>query len=208
MTQQQSPLGRFGREDVERLGDECLQAGFFELYRRHVRYRRFDGGWSEPVGREVHVRHDAVGVLLYDPERDTVAMVEQFRPGALDRTRTPWLIEPVAGIIDSSESLEAVARREAEEEAGCRIGELIEMQRYFPSPGACTEYVTLYCALIDSRELGGVHGLDSENEDILVHVLPFMQAWQLMEEGHLDNAMALIAMYWLARERASLRARR
>ncbi|QEL11676.1 NUDIX domain-containing protein [Kushneria phosphatilytica] len=208
MTQQEPPASRFGREDVERVADECLYDGFFDLYRRQLRYRRFGGGWSETVTREVHVRHDAVGVLLYDPERDAVVLVEQCRAGALDRPRTPWLIEPVAGLIDSNESPEAVARREAEEEAGCRVDELIEIQRYFPSPGACSEYVTLYCALVDSRELGGVHGLDSEHEDILVHVLPFTQAWQLLEEGHLDNAMALIAMYWLARERASLRARR
>ncbi|EPC01284.1 hypothetical protein L861_11975 [Litchfieldella anticariensis FP35 = DSM 16096] len=198
----------FSAADVERIEDECLYQGFFRLERRRLRHRLFEGGWSHEVVREVHLRHDAVGVLLYDPERDKVVLVEQIRAGALDDPESPWKIEIVAGLIEAGEDPVSVAHREAHEEAGCEIVELIELHTYYPSPGACNERVTLYCGLVDSRGLGGVHGLDEEHEDIRVHVLGFLKAWELLESGKLDNAMCLIAFHWLARERASLRARR
>ncbi|GAB2797410.1 NUDIX domain-containing protein [Halomonas shantousis] len=199
---------RFGVKDIERLETETPYTGFFRLEKRHLRHRLFNGGWSEPLVREVHVRHDAVGVLLYDPERDAVVLIEQIRAGALDDPRGPWKLELVAGLIEPGESPADVAHREAMEEAGCKIHELIELHRYYPSPGACDEQVTLFCGLIDSRGLGGVYGVEEEQEDILVHVMPYHAAWELLEAGRLDNAMALIGFLWLARERASLRARR
>lgn len=209
MAEQSHPHApRYAHEAVEARHDEPLQAGFFRLERRHYRHRRFDGSWSERVVREVHVRHDAVGVLLYDPGRDNVVLVEQIRAGALDDPCSPWKLEPVAGLVDPGETTAEVARREAQEEAGCEIDELIELHTYYPSPGACTERVTLYCGLIDSQGLGGVHGLAEEHEDILVHVMAFAEAWALLERGAIDNAMALIGMQWLVRERPSLRARR
>lgn len=199
---------RFGAADVERVETEELHQGFFRLEKRQLRHRLFNGGWSDVITREVHVRRDAVGVLLYDVERDSVILVEQIRAGALNDAVSPWKLEPVAGLVESGEDPADVARREAIEEAGCAIQELIELHTYYPSPGACDEQVTLFCGLVDSHGLGGVHGLDEENEDILVHVIPFSRAWELLEAGRLDNAMCLIAFYWLARERASLRARR
>lgn len=199
---------RFGAADVERVRIDRLHQGFFQLERRHLRHRLFQGGWSDVIAREVHVRRDAVGVLLYDVERDSVVLVEQVRAGALDDPESPWKLEPVAGLIEPGEDPADVARREAIEEAGCEVQELIELHTYYPSPGACDEKVTLFCGLVDCQGVGGVHGLDEEDEDILVHVLPFARAWELLDAGRLDNAMCLIAFYWLARERASLRARR
>ncbi len=194
--------------DVELTERRCLHRGFFRLEELHLRHRLFEGGWSGRVVREVHHRHDAVGVLLYDVERDSVVLVEQFRAGALDDPDSPWKVEVVAGLVEREESAAEVARRETREEAGCEVGELIPLHTYYPSPGACDERVTLFCGLVDSRGLGGVHGLDEEHEDIRVHVLPFTRAWELLQAGRLDNAMCLIAFHWLAGERASLRARR
>ncbi|MDH4572530.1 NUDIX domain-containing protein [Salinicola acroporae] len=199
------PLNRFGTKDVERIEDQRLYTGFFDLEKRRLRHRKFNGGWSEILDREVHVRRDAVGVLLYDPTRDEVVLVEQIRAGALDDDTSPWKLEPVAGLVEQGESPADVARREAREEAGCEVRELIELHRYYPSPGACTERVTLFCGLIDSQDIGGVHGLEDEHEDILVHVMSFLDAWDRLMAGQLDNAMALIGFHWLARERATLR---
>ncbi|MGM0536933.1 MAG: NUDIX domain-containing protein [Pseudomonadota bacterium] len=194
--------------DVELTERRCLHQGFFRLEELHLRHRLFEGGWSGRVVREVHHRPNAVGVLLYDVERDSVVLVEQFRAGALDDPDSPWKVEVVAGLVERGESAAEVARRETREEAGCEVGELIPLHTYYPSPGACDERVTLFCGLVDSRGLGGVHGLDEEHEDIRVHVLPFTRAWELLQAGRLDNAMCLIAFHWLAGERASLRARR
>ncbi|MEC9483660.1 MAG: NUDIX domain-containing protein, partial [Halomonas sp.] len=149
---------RFGIADVERVETEELQRGFFRLEKRRLRHRLFQGGWSDIITREVHVRHDAVGVLLYDVERDSVILVEQLRAGAVEGDDSPWKLEPVAGLIEAGENPADVARREAAEEAGCAIGELIELHTYYPSPGACDERVTLFCGLVDSQGMGGVHG--------------------------------------------------
>lgn len=198
----------FTTADVELIERRCLHQGFFRLEEIHLRHRLFEGSWSDEVVREIHRRHDAVGVLLYDVERDAVVLIEQFRVGALDDPVSPWKLEMVAGLVKEGESPAEVARRESLEEAGCRVNELIKLFGYYPSPGACDEWVTLFCGLVDSQGLGGVHGLDEENEDIRVHVLPFLQARELLRGGRLDNAMCLIAFQWLEAERASLRARR
>lgn len=198
----------FTAGDVELIERRCLHQGFFRLEELHLRHRLFDGGWSGSMVREVHQRHDAVGVLLYDVESDALVLIEQFRPGAIDDPDSPWKLEVVAGLIEKGENATDVARREAMEEAGCEVGELIELHTYYPSPGACDERVTLFCGLVDSQGLGGVHGLAEEHEDIRVHVVSFARAKELLQAGRLDNAMCLIAFHWLVGERASLRARR
>lgn len=198
---------KFKHSDVELIERRCLHQGFFRLEEVHLRHRLFEGGWSRAMAREVHMRRDAVGVLLYDAGRDSVVLVEQIRAGALDDPESPWKLELVAGLIEAGETPADVARREAQEEAGCAVDELIELHTYYPSPGACNERVTLLCALVDCDGLGGVHGLVEEHEDIRVHVLPFQQAWELLQAGRLDNAMTLIAFYWLMAERASLQER-
>lgn len=203
----------YGVDDYQDQGGETLYKGFFTFERRHYRYRRFDGGWSDTVDREVHVRPDAVGVLLYDPKRDVVVLVEQIRAGIVARlahgqsAHSPWLLEPVAGLIDRDETPEEVARREAEEEANCKVTELIPLYRYYTSPGASCEQFYLFCALVDSAPLGGIHGLEEENEDIRVRTFSFTDISEMMKNGRIDNAMALISLQWLAAERSSLRAR-
>lgn len=196
----------FDRDDVELVKRDTLYQGFFRLEALELRHRLFEGGWSSTMRREMHHRHDAVGILLYDPVRDTLVLVEQFRVGAIDDPRSPWKLELVAGLVDKDEPLEEVARREALEEAGCHVDKLIKLHSYYPSPGACNERVTLFCGFVDSQGVGGIHGLDTEHEDIRVHVIDYPSAWELLEQGRLDNAMCLIALHWLAGQRASLRA--
>lgn len=199
----------FTAQDVDVTLKDPVYQGFFTFERLTYKHRRFDGSWSQEVVREVQLHHDAVGVLLYDPKADNVVLVEQVRAGVIARQdeSAPWLLELVAGLIDTDESAAEVARREAMEEAGCTIDDLIELYAYYPSPGSYSERVHLFCGLLDSRNVGGIHGLAEEQEDIRVHVIPFNKTWSLLEAGKLDNAMTIIALLWLAKERASLRAR-
>lgn len=195
----------FTRNDVDIASRDVIQQGFFHVEALTLRHRLFEGGWSEPMRRELHCRHGAVGVFMYDVALDSLVFIEQFRVGAVDDA-SPWKLELVAGLMDSDETEEDVARREAREEAGCSVHELMRLHSYYPSPGACNERVTLFCALVDAGDLGGIHGVADEHEDIRVHVVPFADAWELMQAGRLDNAMTLIGMHWLAGQRASLRA--
>ncbi|MCV6588070.1 MAG: NUDIX domain-containing protein [Marinobacterium sp.] len=186
----------FTRDDVEVTAETPLYQGFFSLKRLSVTHRTFSGG-TVSVERELFWRDDAVGVLLFDPDRDQVVLVEQFRPGAIDHPHSPWSLELVAGVMEPSEQPEQVARREAEEEAGATLGELMPITRYMSSPGGSHEYVWLYCAPVDASTLGGIHGLADEGEDIQVHCLPVQQAFEMVAQGLIDNAATIITLQWL-----------
>src|SRR5215472_4433638 len=81
------------------------------------RHRLFSGAWSKERSYDVLRRGPAVAIVLYDPDRDTVVLVEQFRLPALLAGSSPWQVEAVAGLLDSDEMPATVAIRETREEA-------------------------------------------------------------------------------------------
>lgn len=180
---------------------------FFATEESDLRFRRFDGGFSAPVTRAGFLMADAVTVLPYDPIRDTVMLVEQFRYGPhLRGDPNPWSLEPIAGRIDGMETPEAAARRETLEETGLRVGALDFVGRYYVSPGAVSEYLYSYVARIDMPpEAAGIGGLDDEHEDIRSHVVPFARLMALIDSGEVENAPLLISAQWLAMHRDRLR---
>jgi len=179
--------------------------GFFNMFRLKLRHTLFRGGWSGELTRELFHRGTCVAVVLYDPVNDTVALIEQFRVGALKFKADPWLLEIVAGAVEEGESPQEVARREAREEAGCEIEHLIRVNEFFTTPGGSSEKITLFCGIVDTAKLGGFHGLAEEDEDIRVEVVDFDEAWGLLENGVIDSAIPIIALQWLAMNRARLR---
>ena len=182
-------------------------AKFFALEEYDVSWRRFDGGMSDSVTRAAFVSGDAVTVLPYDPRRDLVLVVEQFRAGPLARgDRQCWQIEAVAGRVDPGETPEAAARREAVEEAGLALSDLIEVARYYPSPGAVSEFIYSYVALVDLPDgVAGVFGMAEEAEDIRTHLLTFERLMTLVGSGEIENAPLILTALWLQRERGRLR---
>lgn len=195
----------FSRDDIEVLDRQTVYRGFFSLDQVSLRHRRYEGGWTPPLVRELFVRPQAVGVLLYDPRLREVVLVEQCRVGAVDIAAqplpgtpdSPWLLELVAGLVEPGETPEEVAHREALEEAGCRIDRLIPLPGYLSSPGGSDEWITLFCGLLDASQAGGVHGLVEENEDIRALRVPLSGLEEAMARGRLCNAMTLIAVQWL-----------
>jgi len=188
-------------DDYEIVAREAGYDGFFRLDRLSVRFRRYDGGWSE-ITREVLERGHTVGVLLYDPARDKVVLVEQFRAPAVDAPGGPWLIETVAGIIEEGETPEDVARRETAEETSLTVGAIERIGAFMLSPGGASEFITLYLGRVDSRDAGGVHGID--DEDIRSVVMDTDDALAAVADGRIVAANAVIALQWLALNRARL----
>ena len=189
----------FSQDDYKIIAKESLYDGFFKMKRFTIQHRLFAGGSTGTFSRELFERGEAAAVLLYDPMARVVVLTEQFRIGAaLDETNTsPWLLEVVAGIVEEGEQAEEVARREAQEEADCIVQDLIPISSYWSSPGGTSEKIHLYCALIDSAGMGGIHGLDHEQEDILVRIIPFDQAYSGIAGGEINNAATIIALQWL-----------
>jgi len=188
---------RFGRDDVEVLGTENCHTGFLKLEKLQIRHRLHAGGWSAPLQRELLVKGHAVGVLLFDPDRDELVLVRQFRIGLIAENTNPWMLELVAGMVETGEDGAQVAIRETQEEADCTPENLIRICDYFNSPGTSNEKLTLFCGRVDAGAAGGVHGLTEEHEDIEVIVLPLETAIQAVESGEINNAMSIIAIQWL-----------
>lgn len=183
-------------------------AKFFAVEDYRLRHRRFDGTMSPVLERAAFVSGDATVVLPYDPRRDRVLLVEQFRTGPLARgDANPWSLEAVAGRVDAEETPEDAARREAEEEADICLGRLIAAPHHYPSPGAKSEYIYCFIGLCDLPEEGsGLGGLACEGEDIRSHRLPFAQMMALLESGEIENGPLVVLALWLARLREGLRA--
>lgn len=188
----------FNRQDVEIVETRVLHQGFFTMQSYKLRHKLFAGGWTPVIEREMMERGHAAALLPYDPKLDQVVMLEQFRLGAVPTSEHPWLIELVAGIIEEGESAEDVAIRESQEEAGLEVTQLEEICSYLPSPGGCTERLTLFAGCVDSSKAGGLHGLADEHEDIRVHCMSREQALELLASGKIDNAASIIGLQWLA----------
>ena len=183
-------------------------ADFFTVEEYHLSFRQFDGGHGPRLKRAVFAPADAALVLPYDPVRDEVLLLEQFRVGPYARGDcAPWTLEPIAGRVDAGETPEAAARREAQEEAGLCLNALEVISRGYPTPGTSSEFFHIFLALADlDGATGGQGGLDSEAEDIRTHVLPAQRFIDMADHGELNVAPLVLCAHWLARRRDSLRA--
>ncbi|WP_431856412.1 NUDIX domain-containing protein [Azospirillum sp.] len=194
--------------DIEVIERKTGYQGYLQVDVYRLKHKKFDGTWTDELpSREVCVRGHAVGVLLYDPDRDAVVLIEQFRVAAAAARGPAWLTEVVAGMLDGDETPEDVARRESEEEAGCTVRDLEKIYDFYPSPGILSEFVTLYVGRVDASNVGTSGGLAEEHEDIRVSVVPTDEAIKLLDGNRLTNSVAIIALGWLARHRDSLRER-
>ncbi len=193
------------RREFQLISRENHYEGFFRLDRYCIRHTMFGGGWSADLNRECVHKGAAAAVLLYDPEADALVFVEQFRIGALDEP-TPWLLELVAGYVEAGERADQVVRREAMEEAGCELLEVVPILRYLVSPGGSDETMHLFCARINAPQSGTIHGLEAEGEDIRLEVVPAAQALAWLEQGQSLSAAPVIALQWFAHNRERLRA--
>ena len=199
-------MSRDGKK-VDLIEKRTVFDGYFQIHRYRVRFALHEGGMSQAVDREVFERGQVAAVLPVDPDHDQLVLIEQFRIGPYAVGWDPWLLEGVAGIIEDGESPEEVAVREAREEAGCEITDLVPMLRYLSSPGACTETVALFCGRVDASRAGGIHGLDEEHEDIKVRVFGIDEALEMLSQGRIVNGKTIIALQWLAMHYPELKRR-
>ena len=158
------------------------------------------------IERECIEQSNAAAVLLYDPIRDQVVMVEQFRIGALGLGRGAWLVEPAGGIVEPGCDPAEVAIREAFEETGCAAWNVEPIASFHVSPGTATQRLHLFLACTDASRAVGIHGIADEGEDIRVLVLDADHAIAGIGTGRVDTMAAIIALQWLALHRQRLRA--
>lgn len=191
---------------VQLVAKETPFKGYFQVDRYFLRHSQFGGGMGPEISREVFERGHPASVVPYDPIRDEVVMIEQFRPGAYAvGYEDPWLVEIVAGIIDPGETAEGVCRREAMEEAGLELSDMQHMGTFMMSPGACTENTAIFVGRCNSENAGGVHGLPEEGEDIRVFTLPAEEAIAMVLRNEITNGLSALGLLLFAARREGLR---
>jgi len=197
-----------GRDCVKVTTEVTGHAGYFVLKTLHLRHRRFDGVLSDEMQREVFIAGEAATVLPYDPRRDRVLLIEQFRAGPYVRgDKHPWTLEPIAGRIDAFEDAATAVHREADEEAGVTLRSLEPIARFYATPGYSSEMLHSFIGITDLPDsAAGLGGMADEQEDIRSHVLSFAEAMRLIETGEANYGPLILSLLWLARERERLRA--
>lgn len=191
---------RYTKQDVTVHKYQRLYKKHFALDEYDVSYKQFDGSMGKVLHREIFERDaDAVAILPFDPETQEVVLIEQFRPGALKDPVSPWLIEIVAGMIDEGETVLQAAVRELKEESGIEVvpDDLHYINAVYPSPGGCSERVTLYIGKVHADHLLNKGGLDNENEDIRIFKIPAQEAFKYCDNGRICNAAALMGLMYL-----------
>ncbi len=190
--------------EYEILQTEAAHRGFFKLNRYRLRHSSFDGGWCDAIVRERIEQLAAVSVLLFDPDRDELVLVEQFRVGLMGLNDPPWSLETVSGFCDTEhETPEEVARREVVEETGCELQALSRIGEFVVSPGMSVERINLYCGRVDARGAEGVHGLPHEGEEIRVVTMARDAAVREIF-GRLNSTSVIMALQWLEVHRSEL----
>ena len=183
--------------DVEILEESVLSEHFFTLKQYKVKHSSFLEGDCSAVVRERLEGKTAVSILLFDPRKDAIVCVEQFRIGLMGVADHSWSIETVSGFCDiAHEQPHEVAAREVVEEAGCELQDLIKVGEFFVSPGSSTERITVFVGCVGSAKVSGVHGLAHEGEEIRPLVISREAAMiQLFKE--LNSTSIIIALQWL-----------
>lgn len=186
--------------------DDVVWDGRFPLHRVRFRHARFDGGTSGARTWELWRRGRAACILPYDPVRDVVVLVEQFRLPALAAGFDPVVREAPAGLCDKQgEGAEATVRRELTEETGLVASAVVRIGDYLLTPGGADERCALFLGRVEAPEVPGSFGLVDEGEDIRVVVQPAREAVADALEGRTNNAVLTIALLWLGARREEVR---
>ena len=120
-------------------------------------------------------------------------LVRQFRYPAYVNGHKEPLVEVVAGLLDDCTPEEAI-RREAEEEAGCRISTPQRIFEAFMSPGSVTERLVFFTATYDASERAGGGGDRAEGEDIEVLELPLAAAMEMVARGEIVDGKTIMLL--------------
>jgi len=170
--------------------------GFFKVDKAVLQHEKFDGSMSREIDRLNFNRGDTVAVILYNKTNKSVVLVKQFRYPAYIEDGPGWLIECVAGIKDNGEV--AVAKKEVLEETGYKIDRLKYLTRFYPSPGGCSERISIYLAYVEAEgETKKERDFEIGNEDIQVMEIPLVRAFEMIKSGEICDGKTIIGLFLL-----------
>ncbi|NTI28245.1 NUDIX domain-containing protein [Rhizobium rhizogenes] len=196
-------MNKFEKAKVEIVSEKTLSDQWTRLSNYDIDYTD-SSGETHRLKREIYHRTPAACILLYDPKRETVILVRQFRLPAYLTGFPAWMIEVPAGLLDGDHPEEAI-RREAMEETGFRVRDVRFLFKTFTSPGAVTEIIHFFAAVVDTTDrIADGGGLADEHEDIEVLEVRLTDAVAMIGAGEIYDAKTVMLLQWAALNRASL----
>ena len=178
---------------VTLLDDRVLHQGRFPLTRTRAQVQD-EAGQSFVVDHEVYRHGFAAAVLLYDPERRVVLLIRQFRMAPWLADGTTAMLEVCAGMLDG-DAPEAGARREALEETGVKVGDLVHAFDAFMSPGGVTERISCFTARYAPADRVAAGGGVDADEHIEILEFAFEEALRLIADGTIRDAKTIALLY-------------
>ena len=184
-------------KSVKILSTETLSSYFFQL--KKVKYEVENSkGVLEEINREVYFSLNGVTALLYNRQRRSVILTQQFRlPSYLNQNPSGMMIEACAGLVEEGEDPEVGMIREIEEETGYKIENVEKLFELYSTAGSVTEKLYYFVAEYDDNmktSSGG--GLAEESEDIEVIELSFEDACFKVESGEIKDAKTVILLQY------------
>jgi ADP-ribose pyrophosphatase len=180
---------------------QLLVKGFRPYRRYHVTLTGADGA-TIAQERDVLEGGKVIAVLPVDVARDEIVLIRQFRLPAHLGNGKGDLVEIVAGRVEQGETLAASARRECREEIGVAPSALVELFSCFTTPGLTDETVTIFLAAVDATQVPAHTRLGDEY--IRTLRVPIDAALTALQTNTIHNGPAIMALQWLALNRARL----
>lgn len=176
---------------------EILSDEHFTLKKISFDLQKEDGNWNHN-SREVFDHGNAAAALLYNKDKQTIILTEQFRlPTYINGNPSGMLLEAPAGLLDEGEDPADTMKREITEETGYEISDVRKVYEAYTSAGSITELLYLYIAEYrEHQKTGEGGGLKEEGEHIKVIEMPFSEATELLEQGKIRDAKTIILLQY------------
>jgi GDP-mannose pyrophosphatase NudK len=179
---------------IENIQRELLSKNWFKLH-KYTFDLKTNNGISVQQVREVYDRGNGATILLYNREKGTVVLIEQFRiPTYVNGNPTGMLLEACAGLLDN-DSPEECIRREAMEETGYQVDKVQKLFEAYMSPGGVTEILYFFAAEY-YPEQKVTDDVGVEDEVIKVVELPFTEALAMIAEGRIKDGKTIMLLQY------------
>ena len=184
-------------DSIKILKSEVVCKSWHTLRKITYEYLQNDGTWLVQ-SREAYDRGNGAAILLYNKERSSIILTEQFRmPTYINGNATGMMIEVCAGQLDNDNPEDCI-KRETEEETGYKISEIKKVFEAYMSPGSVTEilyfFIAEYSKDMKVNEGGGVA---AEHENIDVLEMFFNDALNMIDTGEIKDAKTIMLLQYV-----------
>ena len=179
---------------IENIQSELLSKNWFQLH-KYTFNLITDNGKSVQQVREVYDRGNGATILLYNRQKGTVVLIEQFRmPTYVNGNPGGMLLEACAGLLDN-DSPEECIRREAMEETGYQVDKVQKLFEAYMSPGGVTEIVYFFAAEYHpDQKITDDVGVEDEVIDVVE--LPFSEAIAMIADGRIKDGKTIMLLQY------------